>query len=98
MTIRASNQIESVLHWPGMRSEYAWLAPHEGFSVTKPHQIGASFTNHRGLVYQQGGHEMVRDVAAGAVFVAGTEAINWSRVRERTEAFDARPRHCGLVG
>jgi AraC family transcriptional regulator len=44
-----STQVESTLQWPGMRSEYAWLAPHEGFSVTGANQIGASFTHHRGL-------------------------------------------------
>jgi AraC family transcriptional regulator len=89
--MHASNHVESVLQWPGMRSEYAWLAPHEGSSVTGAHQIGASFTHHRGLVYSQAGRESVRNVEAGAVFVTGTDAITWSRVRERTEALEIYP-------
>ncbi len=74
-----------------MRSEYAWLAPHEGCSVTGANQIGASFSHHRGLVYTQAGRESVRNVEAGAVFVTGTEGISWSRVRERTEALEIYP-------
>jgi AraC family transcriptional regulator len=88
---RVSTRVESTLQWPGMRSEYAWLPPHEGFSVTGANQIGASFTHHRGLVYSQAGRESVRNVAAGAVFVTGTEGIAWSRVRERTEALEIYP-------
>lgn len=89
--MRSSNQVESTLQWPGMRSEYAWLAPHEGCSITAANQIGASFTHHRGLVYSQAGRESVRSVEAGAVFVTGTDAITWSRVRERTEALEIYP-------
>lgn len=83
MTIDATNEIECTRHWPGMRSEYAWLPPHDGFSVTDAYQIGASFTNHHDLVFHHAGHESVRSVEAGAVFVTGTEGIAWSRVLER---------------
>ena len=89
--MRVSTQVQSTLQWPGMRSEYAWLPPHEGFSVTEAYQIGASFSNHRGLVFNHAGRESVRNVEAGAVFVTGTEAIEWSRVREQTEALEIYP-------
>lgn len=91
MTIDATNDLQSARQWPGMRSEYAWLAPHEGFSVTGAYQIGASFTHHRDLVFHHAGHESVRNVQAGAVFVTGAEGIAWSRVQERTEALEIYP-------
>jgi AraC family transcriptional regulator len=73
-----------------MRSEYAWLAPHEE-STTKPHQIGVSFTPHSGLVRESAGRTMRSDVAAGAVFVTGSHGITWTSVAETTEALEIYP-------
>lgn len=81
----------SSLHWPGLRSAYAWLPPHENDSLTGAHQIGISFTDHRGLVQQQGERTRHMDVAAGTVFVTGADTIRWRRVREYTEAVELYP-------
>ncbi len=81
----------SMRRWPGMRSEYSWIPPHDGPTVTKPHQIGVSFTAHRGLEYLRGGRAHRLDIASGTVFVTGAEPITWTGVREPTEALEIYP-------
>jgi len=74
-----------------MRSEYAWLPPHEGATVTMPHQIGVSFTGHRELIRESAGRTVRCDVAAGAVFVTGSHGITWLGLAETTEALEVYP-------
>ncbi len=81
----------SVLHWPGMRSEYSRLPPHEGETRTKPNQIGISFSAHRALVRQWGDRRVEADVAPGTAFVTGLTDIVWMRVREWTDALEIYP-------
>jgi len=74
-----------------MRSEYAWLPPHEGFTVTGPNQIGISFSEHRAVVCTIAGREREIAVPGGRAFITGREAIVWTRVRELTEALEIYP-------
>jgi AraC family transcriptional regulator len=81
----------STLSLPGFRSEYSVVPPHEGFTTTKPNQIGVSFSAHRNLVQQHEGVERQCNVAFGAAFVTGAEPITWLRVHEQTEALEIYP-------
>lgn len=74
-----------------MRSEYSWVPPHSGTMVTSPHQIGVSFTEHRHLVYELGGHAARLDVAVGSVFATGRERVTWDDVADNTECVEIYP-------
>ena len=89
--------LKSTLFWPGIRTEYAWLPPHEGASHTKPRQIGVSFSSHHGIVCTHAGRSHQRDIRNGAVWVTGEEGITWTRVREHTEALEMYP-DADLIG
>lgn len=80
-----------VWSWPGMRSEYAWLPPHDGATVTGAGQIGVAFTGHRRLVRAQNGAITEDDVPPGSTVVSGSRPITWLRVREPTEALEIYP-------
>lgn len=77
--------------WPGMRSEHAWLPPHEDPTTTGPYQVGVAFSGHRGLPWQSGGRSGVADIAPGSTIVTGGAGIQWLRVREPTEALEIYP-------
>jgi AraC family transcriptional regulator len=81
----------AVRHWPGMRSEYAWLPARDGPTVTGEHQIGVSFSGHRDLVYATGGRSRTRDIEPGSTIVSAADVIEWRRVREPTEALEIYP-------
>lgn len=82
----------TVLHWPGMRSEYAWLPAHDDPpTTTGPGQIGVAFTGHRDLTYAADGPPRSGDVPPGSTIVSGGGAIRWMRVREPTEALEIYP-------
>jgi AraC family transcriptional regulator len=81
----------TVRFWPGMRTEYAWLAPHDDPTVTRPGQIGVAFTAHRGLVYESGGRTVEADHPPGAAVVSGAAPVTWLRVGEHTEALEIYP-------
>jgi AraC family transcriptional regulator len=78
----------SVLHLPGLRSEYAWLPPDGSPSVSKPGHIGVSFSAHRRLVLERAGRARTLDVAAGSTFATGSDTITWSDVREPAESLE----------
>lgn len=88
MSGRAELAAAGVRRWPGMRSEYNWIPPHESATVTKGNQVGISFTDHHGLVLEREGRTQQTDVASGAVFVTADAPITWTRVREPTEALE----------
>ncbi|GAB1513208.1 hypothetical protein JCM33774_52500 [Actinophytocola sp. KF-1] len=71
-----------------MRTEYNWLPAHEGATRTGTDQVGVSFSQHRGAVYEVGGRTVEGDIASGSVFVTGPEPIVWNRIRELTEALE----------
>lgn len=83
--------MKSVIHWPGMRSEYAWLPPHDEPTVTKPHQVGVSFSRHSGQEYESEGRAVRADIPAGAAFVTGEDEITWGGVAGTTEALEIYP-------
>jgi AraC family transcriptional regulator len=80
-----------VRHWPGMRSEYAWLAPHEDATITKAHQVGVAFSGHDRLMYSVGGRGITADIPPGSTIVSGDAPITWLQVREPTEALEIYP-------
>jgi len=80
-----------VRRWPGMRSEYSWIPAGKSAGRTEPNQVGVSFSHHRAAVYHSNGKIVEGDIAAGAVFVTGPDAITWERVQETTEALEIFP-------
>lgn len=80
-----------VRQWPGLRSEYSWLPAGGDGTRTKPHQIGVSFSAHRGAVFESGGRVSSADIAAGSVIVTGAEPLTWLRAPEATEALEIYP-------
>ena len=55
------------------------------------HQVGVSFSRHRGLVYESADRTVEADLAAGSVIVTGVDPITWLRVHETTEALEIYP-------
>jgi AraC family transcriptional regulator len=74
-----------------MRSEYSWLPPHGEPTVTRPHQVGVSFSAHTGQELESGGRALRTDIGAGSVFVTGEEGIAWGGVDGTTEALEIYP-------
>jgi AraC family transcriptional regulator len=91
VTRRVDQRFTEVAAWPEMRSEYAWLPPHDGVTVTGAHQVGVSFSQHCDAVVDVAGRVSEIDVPAGAVFVTGREPLVWARVREATDAVELYP-------
>lgn len=89
--MRPGRPVESVIAWPGMRSEYSWLPPHREPTVTGPYQVGVSFSAHRGQELESAGRARRADIRAGAVFVTGDEGITWGGVDGTTEALEIYP-------
>jgi len=71
-----------------MRSEYSWLPPHREPTVTRPHQVGVSFSAHTGQELETAGRALRTDIRAGAVFVTGDDGITWGGVDGTTEALE----------
>ena len=74
-----------------MRSEYSWLPPHREPTITRPHQVGVSFSTHSGQEYESAGRAVRADIPAGAVFVTGEDGISWGGVNGTTEALEIYP-------
>jgi AraC family transcriptional regulator len=91
MSAPPGRAVRSVIHWPGMRSEYAWLPPQDEPTVTKPHQVGVSFSRHSRQEYESAGRAVRADIPAGAVFVTGEDGITWGGVAGTTEALEIYP-------
>lgn len=81
----------SVRQWPGMRSEYSWIPAGSGPTLTKSGQVGVSFSQHRGAVYEWADRTIQGDIVAGSVIVTGDDPIAWMRVRETTDAMEIYP-------
>jgi AraC family transcriptional regulator len=88
MSRRADQRFSDAMAWPEMRSEYSWLPPYVGVTVTGPNQIGVSFSEHRGAVIESAGRTDEVDVPGGTVVVTGEEPLVWTRVREATDALE----------
>jgi AraC family transcriptional regulator len=81
-----------------MRSEYSWIPAGESAGRTEPNQVGVSFTPHHAAVFASLGKTREADIAAGSVFVTGSEPITWMRVRETSEALEIFPDDRLLMG
>lgn len=81
-----------------MRSEYSWIPPGESAGRTEPNQVGVSFTNHQAAVFISDGRTVETDIAAGSVFVTGSDPITWLRIRETSEALEIFPDNRLLAG
>jgi AraC family transcriptional regulator len=93
-TRRVDARATQTLWWPGMRSEYSWLPPHDDVdevTMTKPNQVGVAFSQHRRVVVQRQGRTAELNIAAGSVFVTGQDPLTWARVRESTDALEIYP-------
>jgi AraC family transcriptional regulator len=88
MSAPPGRAVKGVIEWPGMRSEYSWLSPHREPTVTRPNQVGVSFSSHSGQEYESGGRAVRADIRAGAVFVTGEDGIIWGGVDGTTEALE----------
>ncbi|WP_129666990.1 helix-turn-helix transcriptional regulator [Phytoactinopolyspora endophytica] len=106
--MRADRVESSVRNWPGLRSEYSWLPPDDTVTVTRPNQVGVSFSAHRRVGYEVGGRARYLAIPAGAVFATGLQEVRWAEVTEPTEALEiypdvdmlkavADPAHTGMV-
>jgi AraC family transcriptional regulator len=74
-----------------MRSEYCWLPPHDEPTVTRPHQVGISFSRHRAQEWESDGRAVRADIPTGAAFVTGEQGITWGGVSAPTEALEIYP-------
>jgi AraC family transcriptional regulator len=81
----------STITWPGMRTEYAVLPPHQGATTTGTNQLGIAFSGHRRMVREVDGDALRCDAAPGAVYVTGSRPITWLEVRNPTEALEIYP-------
>lgn len=89
--MRADQRVFSIRQWPGMRSEYCWLPASGAVTVTRPHQIGVSFSEHDRVAYEVDGRGRYLRVPGGAVFATGPQAVYWSEVRQPAEALEIYP-------
>jgi AraC family transcriptional regulator len=71
-----------------MRAEYAWLPTGATGTLTRPDQVGVSFSAHHGAVFESGGRVRSADIAAGSVIITGAEPVTWMEVPEATEALE----------
>src|SRR5918997_6606155 len=91
MSAPPGRAVKRVIEWPGMRSEYSWLPPHREPTVTRPHQVGVSFSAHSAQEFESGGRALRTAIRAGAVFVTGEDGITWGGVDGTTEALEIYP-------
>jgi hypothetical protein len=67
----------SVLQWPGLPTEYAWLPPTGAVTTTGAGQIRVAFTGHANMVRSSAGCTVRTDAPPGAVHVTGRTPITW---------------------
>ena len=82
---------QATLQWPGLTTVYAWLPPHEAVGVAKPNQVEIAFTAHAKATFETRQRARQIDIAPGAAFIVGAEAITWSRLEEPNEALGMYP-------
>jgi AraC family transcriptional regulator len=73
------------LDWPGLAVEYAWLPPFEGAGQTTPNTLQIVFSSNAGVAmeYDRIVHDLT--VAAGGLYVVGSEPTTLLNVREHSE-------------
>lgn len=73
MIVDPDRPFRSVIEWPGMRSEYVRLPPDDRPKVTRPHQIGVSFSGHESLVFARTRGSVRTRLAPGSVVITDEE-------------------------
>jgi AraC family transcriptional regulator len=87
----ASIYRQATLQWPGLTTVYSWLPPHEAIGVAKPNQVEIAFTAHSKASFEIRQHARQIDIAPGAAFIVGAEAIRWSKLEEQNESLGMYP-------
>jgi AraC family transcriptional regulator len=80
-----------------MRTEYAWLQAGGSGTLTRPNQVGVSFSAHRDAVFESGDRVRSSDIVGGSVIITGAEPVMWLDVPEATEALEIYPQD-GIPG
>jgi AraC family transcriptional regulator len=78
-------------HWPGLTTRYAWVPPQDAVGVAQPNQVEVVFTAHTNAAYETRRHARQLDIAPGAAFIVGADAVTWSKVDEPNEALSMYP-------
>jgi AraC family transcriptional regulator len=87
----ASIHRQATLQWPGVTTVYAWLPPHQAIGVAKPNHVAIDFTAHSKASFETRQHARQIDIAPGAAFIVGAEAIRWSKLEEWNESLGMYP-------
>jgi len=82
---------QATLQWPGLTTVYAWLPPHEAVGVAKPNHVAIDFTAHSKASFEIRQRARQIDIAPGAAFIVGAEAIRWSKLEEPNESLGMYP-------
>jgi len=82
---------QATLQWPGVTTVYSWLPAHEAVGIAKPNQVEIAFTAHSKASFEIRQHAHQIDIAPGAAFIVGAEAIRWSKIDEQNEALGMYP-------
>jgi AraC family transcriptional regulator len=82
---------QTTMQWPGVTTVYAWLPPHEAVGVAKPNQVEIAFTAHAKAAFETCQRARQIDIAPGAVFIVGADAITWSKLDELNESLGMYP-------
>jgi len=87
----ASIHRQATLQWPGVTTVYTWLPPHQAIGVAKPNHVAIDFTAHSKASFEIRQRAGQIDVAPGAAFIVGADAITWSKLEEPNESLGMYP-------
>ncbi len=87
----ASIHRQATLQWPGVTTVYSWLPPHQAIGVAKPNHVAIDFTAHSKASFEIRQRARQIDIAPGAAFIVGAEAIRWSKLEEPNESLGMYP-------
>ena len=87
----ASIHRQATLQWPGVTTVYSWLPPHQAIGVAKPNHVAIDFTAHSKASFEIRQRARQIDIAPGAAFIVGAEAIRWSKLEEWNESLGMYP-------
>ncbi len=79
------------LAWPGLRAEYAWLPPFNGYSPTQPNRIEVVFSAHADVALELTGRVHAVKVEPGGMYVVGAEPTTLLNVNEYSDTLEMYP-------
>jgi AraC family transcriptional regulator len=82
---------QATLKWPGLKTDYAWLPPHEAIGIAKSNQVEIAFTAHTKAAFEIRQHAGQIDISPGAAFIVGADTITWSKLQEQNESLGIYP-------